>query len=258
MILELEGVVKGFGGVVAVRDASLSVEEGQIFGLIGPNGAGKSTLLNLIAGSLNPESGRIRYLGEDITALSSEHVCRKGISRTFQISRPFPRMTAMENVMVAAAFGGAHRGHGPPAAKASAALRSVDFSLNFDTPADRLNTAQLKQLDLARALASLPRLLLLDEIAAGLTPPELRELMQLVRRIRDQGVTIIVVEHLMRLIMETCDRIAVLHFGVKIAEGRPAEVVGNQLVAEVLGDRGFGAEGLSAEDSLQTKPFNTV
>jgi branched-chain amino acid transport system ATP-binding protein len=237
MILELEGVVKSFGGLMAVRDVSLSVKEGQIFGLIGPNGAGKTTLLNLIAG-LKPESGRIRYQGEDISALSSERVCRKGISRTFQISRPFPRMTVMETVMVASIFGSGRRGHGPPAAEASAALRFVDFPLNPDTPADRLNTVELKQLDLARALASLPRLLLLDEIAAGLTPPELTELMRLVRRIRDRGVTIIMVEHLMRLIMETCDRIAVLHFGAKIAEGKPAEIVGNQFVAEAyLGDK---------------------
>jgi branched-chain amino acid transport system ATP-binding protein len=240
MILKLEGVMKRFGGLVAVRDVSLSVEQGRIFGLIGPNGAGKTTLLNLIAGVLNPEAGKILYQGEDIVALSSDRVCRKGISRTFQIARPFPRMTVMENVMVAAVYGGGRRGHQSPAAKATAALRFVNFPLSPDTPVDRLNTVQLKRLDLARALASLPRLLLLDEIAAGLTPVELTELMRLLRRIRDEGVTIIVVEHLMRMIMETCDRIAVLHFGAKIAEGEPAEIVRNQLVTEAyLGDKYF-------------------
>jgi branched-chain amino acid transport system ATP-binding protein len=240
MFLELENIGKRFGGLVAVHNVSLSVEQGQIFGLIGPNGAGKTTLLNLIAGALKPETGRIRYLGKDINGLRSDAICRIGISRTFQISRPFPAMTALENVMVAAVFGSGHRDHEPARSRALAALRFVKFPASPDTLADRLNTVQLKRLDLARALASSPSLLLLDEIAAGLTPAELVELIKLIRRIRDRGVSIIVVEHLIRMIMEICDHIAVLHFGERIAEGAPAEIAQNPLVAEAyLGDQYF-------------------
>ena len=240
MILELEGIGKRFGGLVAVHGVSLSVEPGQIFGLIGPNGAGKTTVLNLIAGALKPETGGIRYQGEDIGGLSPDGICRRGISRTFQISRPFAGMTVMDNVMVAAVFGGGGRNREPAAARAAAALRFVEFALGPDTPADRLTTVQLKRLDLARALASSPKLLLLDEIAAGLSPGELVDLIGLIRRIRDRGVAIIVVEHLMRMITEICDRIAVLHFGEKIAEGAPAQIMQDQLVAEAyLGDKYF-------------------
>jgi len=237
MILQIEGFIKRFGGLVAVNKVSLSVEEGEIFGLIGPNGAGKTTLLNVIAGVYKPDAGIVRFKGEKITGLSPERVCRNGIARTFQICQPFPKMSALENVMVAAVFGN-RMAVKDPQAWAEEVLEFVGFPMPKDTLAMNLNTAQLKRLDLARALASNPELLLLDEIAAGLTPTELIEAMELIRKIRDRGTTVIVVEHVMRVIMGICDRIAVLHYGQKIAEGTPDEIAEDEKVAEAyLGEK---------------------
>ena len=237
MILETIGVVKNFGGLTAVDHVSLTVSEGEIFGLIGPNGAGKTTLLNVIAGVYKPNAGVVRFEGEEITGLSADKICRKGISRTFQISRPFPRMSALENVMVAVIFGN-DRVVKDPAARAEEMLRIVEFSMPKEILAMNLNTAQLKRLDLARALASNPKLLLLDELAAGLTTGELAEVMALVQKIRDMGITIVLVEHVMRVIMGVCDRIAVLHYGEKIAEGTPEEIAADNKVAEAyLGEK---------------------
>jgi branched-chain amino acid transport system ATP-binding protein len=231
-ILELQKLSKRFGGLIAVNEVSLTVEEGQIYGIIGPNGAGKTTLLNLIAGSCKPEAGTVRYRGENISGSKPEMRCRKGISRTFQISQPFPKMTVLENVMVAAVFGRGHRSPDSPRDRAVSALRFVELTLAEDTLAENLNTVQLKRLDLARALASNPILLLLDEVAAGLTPGELGDLILLIRRMRAEGITIVIVEHLMRMIMKLCDRIAVLHYGEKIAEGTPEEIGRDRRVAE--------------------------
>jgi branched-chain amino acid transport system ATP-binding protein len=232
-ILELQKLYIQFGGLIAVNDVSLSVEAGQIYGIIGPNGAGKTTLLNLIAGSHKPEAGTVHYRGENISASNPETRCRNGISRTFQISQPFPKMTVLENVMVAAVFGGGRqRSPDTPRKNAVNALRFVELPLAEDTLAENLNTVQLKRLDLARALASTPILLLLDEVAAGLTPGELTDLTLLIRRMRAKDVTIIIVEHLMRMIMKLCDRIAVLHYGEKIAEGTPEEISRDRRVAE--------------------------
>ena len=237
MILETIGVVKNFGGLTAVDHVSLTVSEGEIFGLIGPNGAGKTTLLNVIAGVYKPNAGVVRFEGEEITGLSADKICRKGISRTFQISQPFPRMSALENVMVAVIFGN-DRVVKDPAARAEEMLRIVEFSMPKEILAMNLNTAQLKRLDLARALASNPKLLLLDELAAGLTTGELAEVMALVQKIRDMGITIVLVEHVMRVIMGVCDRIAVLHYGEKIAEGTPEEIAADNKVAEAyLGEK---------------------
>ena len=237
MILETIGVVKNFGGLTAVDHVSLTVSEGEIFGLIGPNGAGKTTLLNVIAGVYKPNAGVVRFEGEEITGLSADKICRKGISRTFQISRPFPRMSALENVMVAVIFGN-DRVVKDPAARAEEMLRIVEFSMPKEILAMNLNTAQLKRLDLARALASNPKLLLLDELAAGLTTGELAEVMALAQKIRDMGITIVLVEHVMRVIMGVCDRIAVLHYGEKIAEGTPEEIAADNKVAEAyLGEK---------------------
>jgi branched-chain amino acid transport system ATP-binding protein len=236
-ILELDHVSRRFGGLVAVNDVSFSVDEGVIFGLIGPNGAGKTTLLNCLAGALRPSRGTVRFAEQETTGLSADEMCRRGMSRTFQISRPFPRMTALENVTVAAVFGDAGRSNGngrhlKPEAWAAEVLEYVEFPRPSGTPADHLNTVQLKRLDLARALASRPRLLLLDELAAGLTPGELGDLVKVLRRIRADGITIIMVEHVMRLILDVCDRLVVLQYGVKIAEGATAEVASNEVVRE--------------------------
>jgi branched-chain amino acid transport system ATP-binding protein len=237
MILQAEGIVKRFGGLVAVNNVSLGVEKGEIFGLIGPNGAGKTTLLNVMAGVYKPDAGVIGFEGEDITGLSPERLCREGIARTFQVSRPFLKMTALENVKVAAVFGN-RKPLQDPQAYAEEMLEFVGFPLPKETLAEGLNAVQIKKLDLARALASNPKLLLLDESAAGLTPTELMESMELIRRVRDKGITIVMVEHVMRAIMQICDRIGVLHYGQKIAEGTPDEITEDEKVADAyLGDK---------------------
>jgi branched-chain amino acid transport system ATP-binding protein len=219
MILQVDNVSKRFGGLEALSGVSLGVEQGEILGLIGPNGAGKTTLLNVIAGVLPPNQGTVRFKDESITGVKPHQICQKGVARTFQISQPFPKMTALQNVLVAAYFGN-RTAVDSPAAWAKEMLEFVGFSMPANTPARNLNTVQLKRLDLARALASHPQLLLLDEIGAGLTPPELSELMKLIHKIREQrGVTLIIVEHLMRMITGTCERIVVLQYGHKIAEG---------------------------------------
>jgi branched-chain amino acid transport system ATP-binding protein len=223
-ILETVNLTKRFGGLVAVGAVSLTVNAGEIYGLIGPNGAGKTTLLNCIAGALRPNGGSVRVFGQDTTGQRADEMCRLGVSRTFQIPRPFPRLTALENVMVAAVFGSPPGTAGDAAARAEAALDYVEFPRAKDAPAEHLNTVQLKRLDLARALASRPKLLLLDEFAAGLTPGELGALAAILRRIRADGITLLMVEHVMRLIMDLCERLAVIHYGEKIAEGPAAEV----------------------------------
>lgn len=231
-ILETESVTKTFGGLIAVNRVSLSVQEGEIFGIIGPNGAGKTTFLNAIAGTYKPNGGRVRFLGKETTGLRSDIMCKRGMARTFQISQPFPKLTALENVLVAATFGNKPGVVPNPTAHAEEMLDYVEFPMHKDSRADCLNAVQLKRLDLARALASKPRLLLLDELAAGLTTGELGDLMSIIRKIRDSGVTIIMVEHIMRVIMGLCDRLAVIHYGTKIAEGPTTEVARDPKVAE--------------------------
>lgn len=230
-LLETKNVTKRFGGLIAVNDVSLNVEQGLIFGLIGPNGAGKTTLLNSISGVYKPEEGKVFFKGQDITPFSADRICHCGIARTFQIVHSFPQMTVLENVMVGAIFGG-RKDREKPETVAKEMLDFVGFPLSYDKLAQDLNTIQLKQLELARALATDCELLLLDEVAAGLTPAELDELSKLIFRIRDSGITIIMVEHLMKLIMGVCDRIAVLSFGRKIAEGTPQEITENEEVIE--------------------------
>jgi branched-chain amino acid transport system ATP-binding protein len=231
-LLELSGVTKRFGGLTAVNSVTFSVEAGEIFGLIGPNGAGKTTLLNCLAGGSRPNAGSIRFDGHDTTGLSAERMCRLGVGRTFQIPRPFPAMTVFENVVVAATFGDPNLRHADVATRALEMLDYVEFPRPVGTIASHLNASQLKRLDLARALASRPRLLLLDEFAAGLTPSELVDIATLLRRIRADGTTIVMVEHVMRLIMDLCGRLSVLQYGELIAHGDAATVAADERVRE--------------------------
>ncbi|UQZ90998.1 ABC transporter ATP-binding protein [Deltaproteobacteria bacterium Smac51] len=235
-ILETFNLSKHFGGLKAVDDVSIYVEEGDIFGLIGPNGAGKTTLQNTIAGTFPPTSGKVLFEGKDITGFKAHQVCHAGINRTFQIVRSFPRMTAMQNVVVGGIFG-AGLTETQAIAKAKELLKFVEFPADPDTPANTLNTMQLKRVEMAKALASNCRLLFLDEVAAGLTPGELNDIIVLIRRIRDSGVTILIVEHLMKLIMEVCNRLAVLCFGELIAMDVPSVVTSDEKVCKAyLGD----------------------
>ncbi len=232
IVLETEQLTKRFGGLVAVNEVSMHVAEGEIVGLIGPNGAGKTTLLNAIAGINPPTSGKVKMFDKDTTGLTPEKMCHLGLSRTFQIPRPFPKMNVLENVLTAAIFGNQHRKVADPIAHSLKMLEYVEFPLPGDTPSDKLNTVQLKRLDLARALASNPKLLFLDEVASGLTEGELTDIMQVIRKIRDDGVTILMVEHIMQLIMRLCDRLVCIQFGNKIAEGPTEEVAQDPKVTE--------------------------
>lgn len=237
LILHTERVVKNFGGLTAVNRVSMDVKRGQIYGLIGPNGAGKTTFLNCIAGVYPPSAGTVYFLGEETTGASADAMCRRGMSRTFQISRPFPKLTALENVMVGAVFGANGDGGKSPEERAREMLEFVEFPWDPDVPAERLNTVQLKRLDLARALACDPQLLLLDELAAGLTPGELDDIMDVIREIQDQGITIIVVEHIMRVIQGICEEVMVIEYGTEIAKGTPDEVLNNpRVIKAYLGE----------------------
>jgi branched-chain amino acid transport system ATP-binding protein len=236
LILDAKDITKRFGGLTAVNHVSMQIEEGQIFGLIGPNGAGKTTFLNSIAGAFPPTSGSVHFMGQDTTGASADVMCRKGLSRTFQIPRPFPKLTVLENVKVGAIFGSAVRVNTPPDERALEALEFVEFTQPVDTPAERLNAVQLKRLDLARAFVSKPKLLLLDELASGLTPSELETIMALIKRIRDTGVAIIAVEHIMRLIKGICDEVMVIQYGTTISYSKLASLAGYEGAARAVGN----------------------
>jgi branched-chain amino acid transport system ATP-binding protein len=231
-ILETHEIVKNFGGLTAVNHVSMTVEPGEIVGLIGPNGAGKTTFLNAIAGTYKPNGGKAIFDSHDTTGMAPEVMCHRGMARTFQIPIPFPKLSVLDNAMVGAVFGAAPKRGKAARECAKEALDFVHFPVTLDTHAEHLNAAQLKRLDLARALACSPKLLLLDELASGLTPVELADMMELILKIRDRGVSIIVVEHIMQVIKGICERVLVLQYGTKIAEGTTEEVLQNPLVVE--------------------------
>ena len=229
-LLRVEGVSKHFAGLVAVNQVSLELPKGQIMGLIGPNGAGKTTLFNVIGGSLAPTAGRVYFDGQEITGMAPHRVCALGIVRTFQIARPFSGLTVLDNVKV-----GAFLRHRNAAQAEKRALEVIDFTglgERARKPASDLTTAGRKRLELARALCTEPRLLLLDEVMAGLTATESTQIVNLIREIRDMGVTILVIEHVMKAIMRLSDRIAVLHHGELIAVDTPQKIAGDERVIE--------------------------
>ncbi len=233
-LLEGEGVTRYFGGLAAVSDVDFYVDEGEVLGLIGPNGAGKTTLFNLISAALNPNPGVIRFQGREITRMKPYRICRLGVARTFQTVKIFGGLPAIQNVLAAAYFGSAGRVTAAEAEqRAREALDFVGMAAAAGTLARDLTLANQKKLEVARALATQPRLLLLDEIMAGLTQTEVTEAMALIRRIRERGVTIVMIEHVMQAIMNICDRIIVLDHGKKIAEGTPREVAADPKVIEV-------------------------
>jgi branched-chain amino acid transport system ATP-binding protein len=238
-ILEGKGVTKYFGGLAAVSNVDFSVEQGEAFGLIGPNGAGKTTLFNLISAALTTKSGTIKFKGENITGLKPYKICRMGIARTFQTVKVFPDLPALSNVLLGLHFGMSPGLSSKDAVReATELLEFVGLSALKATPAKDLTLANQKRLEVARALATDPELLLLDEMMAGLNPTELAQAMELIARIRDKGITIIMIEHVMKAIMNVCERIMVLHHGQKIAEGTPQEIATSEKVIKVyLGDK---------------------
>jgi branched-chain amino acid transport system ATP-binding protein len=233
-ILEGEGVTKYFGGLAAVSNVNFHVDQGEIFGLIGPNGAGKTTLFNLVSAALVLKSGVIKFKGEKISGLKPHQICRKGVARTFQAVKIFGNIPVRENVLLGALFGTPTSMSASNAAKEAAELLDfVGLSEMSPIPAGELTLVHQKRLEVAAALATKPELLLLDELMAGLTPTETAEAMELVTRIRDKGITIFMIEHVMKAIMGVCDRIMVLHHGEKIAEGTPQEIATSKKVIEV-------------------------
>jgi branched-chain amino acid transport system ATP-binding protein len=229
-LLEVNGVTKRFGGLTAVDDASLEVQSGTITGLIGPNGAGKTTLFTVIAGFEMPTMGDIRFEGESITALPTHKRAVLGIARTFQIVQPFAGLTVHENIAVGSHL--RHHGRAEALKKAEAVGQAVGLGPLLDQAANALTVAGRKRLELARALATEPKLLLLDEVLAGLNPSEIRDMIPVIRQIRDNGVTILIVEHVMQAVMSLCDTVHVLAQGRIIAAGTPGEVARNERVVE--------------------------
>lgn len=240
-LLDVENLSRAFGALWAVNNVNFSVNEGEILGLIGPNGSGKSTLFHLISGLLKPNKGIIRYNGKDITKLKPHQISQVGIARTFQIVKPFPEMTTLKNVMVGRAFGSLP-GHSMREIEADSRelLEFTALKEKSGMMSGRLGLVYRKKLELARALATRPRLLLLDEVMAGLNPTEMMETVEFLKKIRKTGVTMIVVEHVIKALFSMVDRVVVLSAGEKIAEGSPRDISCNEEVIRVyLGDHNY-------------------
>jgi branched-chain amino acid transport system ATP-binding protein len=233
-LLEGHEVTKYFGGLAAVSAVDFTVESGEVLGLIGPNGAGKTTLFNLISAAIVPSSGVIKLKGETTNGLKPHQICRKGVARTFQNIKIFANMPVLENVALGAFFGRSSATSSANAlSEATALLEFVGLSAVKAIPAKGLTLANQKRLEVARALATQPEVLLLDEIMVGLNPAEVTQAMELITRIRDKGITIVMIEHVMKAIMRLCERIIVLHHGEKIAEGTPQEIAASRAVIKV-------------------------
>jgi branched-chain amino acid transport system ATP-binding protein len=231
-LLEVERVSKWFGGVRAVSDVSFTLEESELLGVMGPNGSGKTTLFNLIAGALAPDTGAIRLRGRDIAGHAPHRVCASGIARTFQLVRPFRDLTVRENVLVGRFYGRARRGHSEAFAESERLLRLIGLEARADSPAAHLTLIDRKRLELARALATRPEILLLDEFLAGLNPTETADAMTLIRSLQAGGITILMVEHIVWALMDLCRRLVVLSAGEKIADGPPAVLAADPAVVD--------------------------
>ena len=236
----MEEVRLRFGALQVVDNLSVQLSEGEALGVVGPNGAGKTTMLNLLAGQLRPDAGRIRFDGRDITALDARRRCQLGIARTYQVPQPFPGMTVFENALVGATFGSPGRSDAEAAAAASAGLERAGLLGRANRPAGTLTLLERKRLELARALATGPRVLLLDEIAGGLTEPEVHELVAVVGELRSAGVSILWIEHIVHARVSVVDRLVAVDFGRKLIEGRPEAVLASPEVRDVY----LGAEAV--------------
>ncbi len=229
-LLEVRSLTKSFGGLLAVNDLSFEVEAGQTVGLLGPNGAGKTTAFALISGFYAPSRGSIRFDGRDLRGLRPDQICSLGLTRTFQLVQPFPHLTALENVMVGAFV--RYPARREAEAKAVEVLRLTGMMDKANVLAQSLTVPERKRLELAKAIATEPKLVLMDEVMAGLRPAEIEQAVALIKKLRSQGITFLVIEHVMRAIMALADKIIVMHHGEKIAEGEPAEVARNEKVIE--------------------------
>lgn len=235
-LLRVQGISKRFGGVQAVKDLSFELARGEILGLLGPNGAGKTTAFNMIAGFFKPDEGRISFEGQEIQGSNPWTICRCGIARTFQLSKPFGGLTTLENVMV----GGfaRHADRGAARDRAEEIVSFLDMQAKRDVDAHDLTAFDRRKLELGRALATGPRLLLMDEVVAGATPTEASEMVELVKKVRQRGVTVLIVEHVMKVIMGLSDRVIVMENGRLIADGPPAQVVKRrEVLSAYFGER---------------------
>jgi branched-chain amino acid transport system ATP-binding protein len=231
-LLQLSGISKRFGSIVVADSLDLSVQGDEALGILGPNGAGKTSLFGIITGTLRPDSGRVTFRGEDLTALPPDKRCRKGIARSFQIPQPFERMTVLENLLVAASFG-RNLADADAYRHCGATLERCGLADKANRLAGALTLLDRKRLELARALASQPTLLLLDEVAGGLVEHECAELVALIKDVRQQGVAIVWIEHIVHALVAVVDRVVVLHGGRFIAEGNPTQVIKSPQVAEI-------------------------
>jgi len=238
-LLECRDLCKNFGGVIALKNVDLSVKKGEILGIIGPNGAGKTTLFNVISGYYHPDRGKVIFDKEDVTGLRPYHLCKKGIARTHQIPKPFGNLTVLQNLLVGKIFGKSYKG--PLTQAKQEAKKLLDFvglSGKENYLARKLNVVDLKLLELARALATNPRIILIDEVLAGLNPAEISSALRIILEIRKKGITVLMVEHIMKAIMSVSDRIVVLHQGEVLKEGTPKEVATDERVIKAyLGEK---------------------
>jgi branched-chain amino acid transport system ATP-binding protein len=231
-LLTIERLTVRFGGLIALSEVSFAVHSGEIVALIGPNGAGKTTLFNVLTGLVRPTTGKILFRGRDITRLRADQICRRGISRTFQLIRVFPGLSVQDNVRVGGVFGRAAEATPLDSQELHGILALTGILPAAQRLAGSLAVGERKRLEIARALATRPKLLLLDEVIAGLAPPDVHTLIELIQTIHQRGVTIVLIEHIMQAVLELADRIIVLHHGEKIAEGTPAQVVHDPVVVE--------------------------